>query len=76
MKFGFPLAYAMTMLSWGGIEFEEGYRNANQLDNFKKDLMWGTDWIISAHTEKFKLCAQVLENNKIENLLFGYFLKS
>ena len=31
IKFGFPLAYTMTILAWGGLEFYESYEKINEL---------------------------------------------
>jgi hypothetical protein len=28
MKFGFPMAYTTTVLSWGLVDYEEGYTSA------------------------------------------------
>jgi hypothetical protein len=30
VKFGFPMAYAMTVLAMGGIVYPEGYTNSGQ----------------------------------------------
>jgi len=34
IKFGFPLAYTMTILAWGGLEFYESYEKINELGEF------------------------------------------
>ena len=34
IKFGFPLAYTMTILAWGGLEFYESYEKINELGRF------------------------------------------
>ena len=34
VKFGFPMAATATVLAWGGINFQEGYSRAGQLDWF------------------------------------------
>ena len=48
IKFGFPLAYTMTILSWGGLEFYESYQKINELDNFLQTVKWGIDWIMKS----------------------------
>jgi endoglucanase len=49
VKFVFPMAAAMTVLAWGGVEYEEGFRQAGEWDNFLSTLRWGTDWLLKAH---------------------------
>ncbi len=31
VKFGFPLAYAMTLLSWGGVAYAKAYSVTGQV---------------------------------------------
>ena len=50
VKFGFPMAGAMTQVAWGGVSFQSGYEAAGQIDHLKAMLKWGTDYIIAAHT--------------------------
>ena len=33
VKFNFPMASAMTLLAWSGIEFGDGYKKAGQFDS-------------------------------------------
>ncbi|KAG0592842.1 hypothetical protein M758_1G275700 [Ceratodon purpureus] len=46
IKFGFPGAYAMTLLSWSVIEYKEKYQAAGELDHIKKIIKWGTDYML------------------------------
>ena len=55
VKFGFPMAYSMTMLAWGAIVFEDAYRNTGQLEIAKDAVGWGTDYFLRCH---------VVENNR------------
>jgi len=48
-KFGFPMAHMTTQLAWGAISFEDGYRNACQLEYIKKTIQWATDYFIDAN---------------------------
>ena len=34
VKFNFPQASALTLLSWSGVEFPDGYKKAGQWDQF------------------------------------------
>lgn len=59
MKFGFPMAYAVTMLSWGVIEFEKEMVAANNLNRALDAIRWGTNYFVKAHTEPNGLWVQV-----------------
>ncbi|MGH8048997.1 MAG: glycoside hydrolase family 9 protein [Chthoniobacterales bacterium] len=49
VKFGLPMAGAMTLLAWGGLEFSDGYRKSGQWDFLLDAVRWGDDWLIKAH---------------------------
>ncbi|MGF1496821.1 MAG: glycoside hydrolase family 9 protein [Elainellaceae cyanobacterium] len=49
VKFGFPMAASMTMLSWGVVEYLEGYEASGQLNEVLEAIKWGTDYILKAH---------------------------
>ncbi|MEB3210668.1 MAG: glycoside hydrolase family 9 protein [Leptolyngbyaceae bacterium] len=49
VKFGFPMASSMTMLSWGVVEYREAYERSGQLDEALDAIRWGTDYILRAH---------------------------
>ncbi|MEM6521702.1 MAG: glycoside hydrolase family 9 protein [Cyanobacteria bacterium P01_C01_bin.70] len=49
VKFGFPMAASMTMLSWGVNEYEEAYSQIGQLDEALDAIKWGTDYMLKAH---------------------------
>ena len=51
MKFGFPMAYTMTVLSWGAIDYEDAYNKAGELKNVLNAIKWGTDYFIKVITE-------------------------
>ncbi|TKW23921.1 hypothetical protein SEVIR_3G018800v4 [Setaria viridis] len=59
VKFGFPMAYAVTMLSWGVLEFEKEMVAANNLQRALDAIRWGTNYFIKAHTEPNGLWVQV-----------------
>jgi endoglucanase len=60
VKFGFPMAYAVTMLSWGVLEFEKEMVAANNLQRALDTIRWGTNYFIKAHTEPNGLWVQVI----------------
>ena len=59
VKFGFPLASALTVLSWGGLQYEEGYRLAGELEQLRETVRWGTDYLLRCHTAEYELYGQV-----------------
>ncbi|KZV43705.1 endo-1,4-beta-glucanase [Dorcoceras hygrometricum] len=46
IKFNFPQAFAMTMLSWSVIEYSAKYKAAGELDHVKQLVKWGTDYLL------------------------------
>ena len=60
VKFGFPMAYAMTFLAWGGIEYPEGYAKTGQTNFLLDAVKWGTDYFIKAHVSPNVLYGQVI----------------
>jgi endoglucanase len=59
VKFGFPMASAMTVLSWGGIVFRTGYEKSGQTEHLLQAVRWGTDYLIKAHVSDYVLYGQV-----------------
>ena len=51
------MAFAITQLAWGALEFAGGYQKAGETVNLLKAIKWGTDYFVKAHVE--------------ENVLFG-----
>ena len=45
LKFGYPMAYSITVLSWGLVHYWDAYRAAGEFDNMLNVLIWGTDWL-------------------------------
>ncbi|WP_282079960.1 glycoside hydrolase family 9 protein [Aquimarina algiphila] len=59
VKFNFPMAFSVTALAWGGIEFNDAYQNSGQLDILKRNLRFVTDYFIKCHTAPNELYGQV-----------------
>ena len=49
VKFGLPMAASITLLSWGAIEYKQGYENSGQYDEIQATIKWGTDYLLKAH---------------------------
>merc|ERR1719394_921116 len=59
VKFGLPMAQAMTTLAYGGIMFEDGYKAAGQFSYLQSSVKWGTDYFIKAHVSPNEFYCQV-----------------
>ncbi len=59
VKFNFPMAYSVTVLAWGAIEYKEAYAQSGQLEIIKRNLKYVTDYFIKCHTGPNELYGQV-----------------
>ncbi|EPS69947.1 hypothetical protein M569_04812, partial [Genlisea aurea] len=59
VKFGFPMAFTVTMLSWSALEFRRRLEAGKELDNALAAIKWGTDYLVKAHAEPEVLYGQV-----------------
>ncbi|KAH7860841.1 hypothetical protein Vadar_018647 [Vaccinium darrowii] len=59
VKFGLPMAFTVTMLSWGVIEYGEQIADAGEYHHALEAIKWGTDYFVKAHTHPNVLWAQV-----------------
>ncbi|XP_054820024.1 endoglucanase 11-like isoform X2 [Prosopis cineraria] len=59
VKFGLPMAFTITLLSWGVIEYGDLIASAGEYSHALEAIKWGTDYFIKAHTHPHVLWAQV-----------------
>ncbi|KAK7868026.1 hypothetical protein R5R35_010197 [Gryllus longicercus] len=59
VKFGFPMAYTITVLSWSTIDYADGYSKIGWLEEARNAIKWGTDYFIKAHVSKNEFYGQV-----------------
>lgn len=59
VKFGLPMAFTITMLSWSAIEYRQEIIEAGELRHVMEAIKWGTDYFIKAHTSPNVLWAEV-----------------
>lgn len=64
VKFGFPMAFTTTMLSWSVIEFGDNMP-PNELRNALVAIRWSTDYLLKTVSQPNRIFVQVL-------LLFSY----
>ncbi|XP_057973735.1 endoglucanase 9-like [Malania oleifera] len=63
VKFGLPMAFTITMLSWAAIEYEREL--GSELQHTQDAIKWGTDYLLKcATTTPGKLYVQVGDPNK------------
>ncbi|KAI8339118.1 Six-hairpin glycosidase-like protein [Chlamydoabsidia padenii] len=70
LKFTLPLAHSLALISWGGIEWYDGYARANQTGYLQSTIRWGTDWLLKAHPNPDTLYVQV-GSGHIDNNYWG-----
>ncbi|KAI3464855.1 hypothetical protein Pfo_021518 [Paulownia fortunei] len=66
MKFGFPMAFTATVLSWAILEYGDQMKVVNQLEPAQNSLKWITDYLINAHPTDNVLYIQV-GNPKVDH---------
>jgi hypothetical protein len=59
IKFGFPMAFTATMLSWAILEYGDQLNAVKQLGHAQDSLKWITDYLINAHPSANVLFVQV-----------------
>ncbi|KAL5199714.1 hypothetical protein ABZP36_020917 [Zizania latifolia] len=59
VKFGLPMAFTVTMLSWSLLEYGDDVSAAGELAHALESIKWGTDYFIKAHTMPDELWAEV-----------------
>ncbi|KAK2364702.1 endoglucanase [Trifolium repens] len=62
VKFGFPMAFTTTMLSWSVIEF--GGAMKTELENAREAIRWGTDYLLKATAYPDTIYVQVGDAEK------------
>ena len=46
IKFSFPTAHTITLLSWSVIEYRQKYEAMGQLDHVMDIIKWGSDYLL------------------------------
>lgn len=66
VKFGWPMAFSVSLLSWAATEYGDEINSANQLRNLQNAIEWGTDFLLKAHmTSATTLYTQVIHPSSI-----------
>ena len=59
VKFGLPMAFTATMLSWAILEYGDQMKAVKQLDYARDSLKWIADYLVNAHPSPNVLYIQV-----------------
>ncbi|GLJ38308.1 hypothetical protein SUGI_0780040 [Cryptomeria japonica] len=59
VKFGLPMAFTVTMLSWSVIEYGKQMASSGELGHAMDAIKWGSDYLIKAHPEPDVLYGEV-----------------
>jgi endoglucanase len=59
VKYGFPMAFTVTMLAWGALQYRDELAAAGELENVRDAIKWGTDYFIKASATENQLWVQV-----------------
>lgn len=59
MKFGFPMAFTATVLSWAILEYGDQMKEVKELKHTQDSVKWITDYLINAHPSENVLYIQV-----------------
>ncbi|RWR84087.1 endoglucanase 6 [Cinnamomum micranthum f. kanehirae] len=51
VKFGLPMAFTITMMSWSIVEYGKQMAASGELGHAMEAVKWGTDYLIKAHPE-------------------------
>ncbi|MEY3896716.1 MAG: hypothetical protein RLZZ214_2236, partial [Verrucomicrobiota bacterium] len=49
VKFGLPMAFSLTLLAWGGVEYGDAYAETQQMEPLLGVLKWGADYLMKCH---------------------------
>ncbi|KAI9366902.1 Six-hairpin glycosidase-like protein [Zopfochytrium polystomum] len=64
VKYTLPLAFSLTTLAWGAIEFPEGFAAANQTAHLLDTVKWGTDYLMNCVPNSTALVVQVASKER------------
>lgn len=71
VKFGLPMAFTVTMMSWSVLEYGKQLASNGELGHAMEAVKWGTDYFIKAHPSPHVLYGEVISLMKnSENLHF------
>ncbi|KAF1001784.1 endoglucanase 16-like [Apium graveolens] len=64
VKYGLPMAFTVTTLSWAALFYQKELESAGELENARAAIRWGTDYFLKASVTPNTLYVQVGDPNK------------
>lgn len=78
IKFNFPAAFSISMLSWSVIEYSAKYEAAGELNHVKEIIKWGADYFLKSFNSTAdtitSLAAQVSNHNPFSLCFASFFI--
>lgn len=59
VKYGLPMAFTITTLSWAAVFYRSELQAAGEMDNVHAAIRWGTDYFLKASSRRKRLYVQV-----------------
>ncbi|XP_072998675.1 endoglucanase 19-like isoform X1 [Typha latifolia] len=59
VKFGLPMAFTITMMSWSILEYGKQIAESGEMGHAMDAVKWGADYFIKAHPEPYVLYGEV-----------------
>lgn len=59
MKYGLPMAFTVTTLSWAAIFYQSEVQSAGEMKNLRAAIRWGSDYLLKASAKRHRLYVQV-----------------
>ncbi|CAN0910429.1 unnamed protein product [Linum grandiflorum] len=63
VKFGWTMAYTVTLLSWAAVEYRQEITSAGKMDSLRHSIRWATDFLLQSHTSSTTFYTQVGDGN-------------
>uniref|UniRef100_J3MSR1 Endoglucanase n=1 Tax=Oryza brachyantha TaxID=4533 RepID=J3MSR1_ORYBR len=61
VKFGYPMAFTVTLLGWSAVEYGAAVAAAGQLGGLRAAIRWGADFLLRAHASPTTLYTQLFD---------------
>lgn len=71
VKFGWPMSFTVSLLSWSAIEYRNEISSVNQLSYLRTAIRWGTNFILRSHTSPTTLYTQVMHTYNFSTYLYN-----
>jgi hypothetical protein len=59
LKLNVPLAYTVSVLAWGILEFEHGYKTSGELQHARESLRPAAQYLLDCHISKDRYIGQI-----------------